>query len=296
MTIQDAKLKAGLPGVSVVVFDADANIINTLTTDAFGNLDTSYFLYAIGAAFVGLDKTGYADITFSVPYLLNNATLYMQPLAAGQSSTPNPGYSIPQLAAAGDMANASQVTKNLLPLLGLGALAIFVGYGAYKSLDTGKKKNVSGFDFKTDVMPYVIPGALLVGGYLIATKLFAGLGITQSPEDKARAAALTTDIQNAGTPTMSDSEIAATANQIKEDLGYSSVSNNTSDAAHQLTKVNNTADMLRLVQAYGTHVITFFGIPTGTYTLEETVTRQMSTDAIAEINSYYNAQGINFNF
>lgn len=155
---------------------------------------------------------------------------------------------------------------------------------------SGKKKKVAGIDMKQDVLPWVVPVAAVVGGYLVYQKFFS------DPQSQARDNALDTDIANAGVSTMSDSELATAANALKEDLTYSSVSNNYTDAAHQLTKPNNTADILKLIKAYGTHYITFFGIPTGKYTLEETVTRQMPADYIAEVNAYYTAQGIDFQF
>lgn len=177
-------------------------------------------------------------------------------------------------------------------LVGFGlAAAILLASG------TGKSKRVSGrigkVDVKKDVLPWVLPVGVLVGGYLIYQKFFS------DPQSKERENALNQDIANAEAVTpsrMSDSEIQTAANAIKEDLGYSYVANNFTDAAHQLTKPGTTADMLRLIKAYGTHYITFFGIPTGKYTLEETVTRALPETYIKEVNAYYDAQGVDFNF
>lgn len=156
-----------------------------------------------------------------------------------------------------------------------------------------RRKKLGAVNLKADVLPWVLPVGALVGGYLVYKKFFG------DPQAKERENALANDIAaaEAVTPSrMSDSEIQTTANAIKEDLGYSYVSNNFTDAANQLTKPGTTADMLRLIQAYGTHYITFFGIPTGKYTLEETVTRSLPKTYIDEVNAYYNAQGIDFNF
>lgn len=175
---------------------------------------------------------------------------------------------------------------NTAVIVGAGAGAVLLF--AFTKKNKGK---ISGIDPKRDVLPWLpVAGIVIVGGILL--KKFFG----QSAEDKAREDAINNDIANSGSGYLTDSEISTIANQLKEDLGYSAVSNDTTDAARQLTKVFNLNDLLRLIKAYGTHVITFFGIPTGTYTLEETVTRQMSTDEINEVNAYYDAQGINFKF
>lgn len=288
--IQDSKTKTGLPNVAVVVFDSSAQKMTTLYTDGYGQLNTNYFLTTLGPSFVGLDYDGYADATFSINYLLGHNALYMRKLVPGEVYTP--AATVQQAIAESEAANDSASGMRTLQILGLGALVLL----AYDELTHEKKKGVAGFDFKNDIMPYVVPAGIVIAGGLILKKVFDGLGITDSAEDKARQDALDTDIATAGSPTMTASEIAATANALKEDLGYSYVSNNFTDAVHQLTKAANTADILRIIDAYGKHIITFFGIPTGTYTLEETVVRQLPADYIAQVNSYYNTQGINFNF
>jgi len=179
-------------------------------------------------------------------------------------------------------------TQSLLPVLGLGAIIAIGGAALYKK---SNKKKVSGFDFKKDALPYVLPAGIIIAGLVVYNKIFGS-----SAQDEQRDAALETDIAAAGTPTMSASEISAAANAIKEDLGYSWVSNDFDDAARQLSKPRNTADVLRLVQAYGKHIITTFGIPRGSFTLEETVSSQLPADYIRIVNQYYQAQGINFQF
>jgi len=183
---------------------------------------------------------------------------------------------------------------SMLPAVGLGAL---IAFGALALTKKAGNKKVSGFDFKNDVLPYVVPAAVVIGGYLVYDKIFG-----QTPEDKKRDQALTDDIANAAAqqpPRMLDSEIAATANALVEDLTYSHPfgdGDQQLDAAHQLTKPGTTADLLRLIKQYGKHMITYFGIPAGEFTLEETVTRKLDADVIAEVNKYYQAQGISFQF
>lgn len=175
------------------------------------------------------------------------------------------------------------LNRNILIGAGLGLAVVAAA--------AGRKKTVGKFDFKNDALPYVVPAALIIGGVVVYNTIFG-----KSKEDKARDQALQNDIDAAGAPTLSDSELAAIANAIKEDLGYSWVSNDQTDAVRQLCRVRNTADVLRLVQAYGTHYITTFGIPRGKFTLEETVASQLSQDNIDFVNRYYDAQGITFKF
>lgn len=169
---------------------------------------------------------------------------------------------------------------------GLGAL-LLIGVTAKP-----KKKKIMGIK-AADVAPWLPIVGLGVVAVVVYNKFFS------DPQSEQRDTALNNDIVAAEAvqpATLSDSEIAVIANQLKEDLTYSAVSNDYTDAARQLTKPTNTADMLKLIQAYGKHYITFFGIPTGSYTLEETVTRALPQTYITEINAYYAAQGINFKF
>lgn len=180
------------------------------------------------------------------------------------------------------------------------ALPVIIGAGIASAaffITSKNKKKVAGISLKSipeKVRPWVMP-AVAVGGvvvvYLLYNKFFGG-----STEDAARDAALTSDIAAAGATTMSDSEIATTADAIVEDLGYSWVANNFTDAVAQLSKPKNTADVLNLVKAFGTHWITVFGIPRGKFTLEQYVSSQLPQSDIDFVNNYYDAQGINFKF
>jgi hypothetical protein len=176
-----------------------------------------------------------------------------------------------------------------------------VAVGALWLLSRDKKrKRVGAVDFKkvaADVKPFLLPAAVVIGGALVTSKVFGTGGLFgQSQTDANTNTVLTRDIAAGPAATMTDSQIADYANALNQDLGYSSISNNTTDAMRILMSVGNVTDILKLVQAYGRHWITFFGIPTGTYTLPETVVKQLSSDQVNTVNTYYADNGINYKF
>lgn len=154
-----------------------------------------------------------------------------------------------------------------------------------------KKKKLGRIDVKRDLLPWAVPAAIVIGGYLVYQKFFGA-----TVEEKARDTALDTAIAQAGAPTLSDIEIAATANAIYEDIQYSWISNDLNDAVRQLCKVKNTADILLLIKSYGRRTLKTLGVPRGSFTLEESVASQLGTGDKDFINRYYDAQGIDFNF
>lgn len=260
ITVKDTA-GVGLAGATILIAAQDGNGSGSLVTDAAGKavlntgVDPFYDLEGVPVYFT-VSKSGYDTFTVAP---INNILR--------------------------DMNFILDKAKSVLPYV-LGG-----GIAAAALLHFSKKKKVSGFNFKNDALPYVVPAAVIIGGLLVYNKIFG-----KSAQDAARDNSLATDIAAAGAPTMSATEIAATANQIKEDLGYSWVSNDTTDAVRQLCKPKNLADVLLLIQAYGSHIITTFGIPRGTFTLEETVTSQLGQSDIDFVNEYYSAQGINFKF
>lgn len=172
-----------------------------------------------------------------------------------------------------------------------------IGAGVLVAGSRSNGGRIGKIDPKKDILPWLPIAAIGVGGYLLYNAFFG-----KSEQDQNRDDALSDDIANAAAqvpPRMLDSEIAATANALVEDLTYSHPFGDSSqqlDAAHQLTKPGTTADLLRLIKQYGKHMITYFGIPAGSFTLEETVTRKLDSYIIDEINNYYSAQGIAFKF
>ncbi len=170
-------------------------------------------------------------------------------------------------------------------LLGGGIAALLV------AVSQTKKKKVGAVDVKRDVLPWVVPAAVVVGGYLVYNQFFG-----ERPDEAARDNALDAAIAAEGTPTLSEIEMASIANSVYEDIQYSWISNDLNDAVRQLCRVKNTADILGVIKAYGRRTLKTFGIPRGSFTLEESVASQLGTGDKDFVNRYYDAQGINFNF
>ena len=65
------------------------------------------------------------------------------------------------------------------------------------------------------------------------------------------------------TPTKSKGEWQIIADQIYNDLKFSGIADNKSDAGYQVARVQNDADVALLIQVFGMRQESFFGINTG---------------------------------
>lgn len=151
----------------------------------------------------------------------------------------------------------------------------------------------------------LIYGGVAVGAYYFVLKpLLIKLGIVESPEQAAQREQQTQNIQEYITsstttqqPTKSVGEWQIIANQIYQDLKFSSIADNTSDAVAQITRVKNDADMAMLYQTFGTRQKYFFGLPYGgLMDLQQFVTASLSSGDIAVINNNYRRKGIKYQF
>lgn len=83
LQLKDSRTKAGIPGAVLALFDSDANLINRLTANGNGEIDTSSLYYDFTISFVGADADGFADATYSADYARNNSIIYMERLIPG---------------------------------------------------------------------------------------------------------------------------------------------------------------------------------------------------------------------
>jgi len=98
-------------------------------------------------------------------------------------------------------------------------------------------------------------------------------------------------------PTKSTQEWQVIADAIYNDLRYSSVSDNKSEAGYQVTRVKNDADFWTLYKLFGKRREYLFGIPSGDLMdLPQFITSNLSKDQIQKINTNYASKKIKFSF
>ena len=98
-------------------------------------------------------------------------------------------------------------------------------------------------------------------------------------------------------PTYSDAQLEAIANIIYQDLRYSALDDDKKDAIIQLKKMNNTADVYRLMEIFGKKQEYWFGIPNGSrQTLPEFVAGNFKQKTIQDLNIYYRNKLINWSW
>ena len=147
---------------------------------------------------------------------------------------------------------------------------------------------------------------IVVASYLIVIKpLFQSLGITKTDAEIAKEksdAANISDIEknlNARGLSLSKSkaEWDAIADTIYNDLRYSALADNKSDAGYQVARVKNDADIIYLIKTFGKRQEYLFGLPSGSpMGLAEFITSNLDRENINLINDNYSRKGMNFKF
>jgi hypothetical protein len=148
--------------------------------------------------------------------------------------------------------------------------------------------------------------SIVIAAYLIVIRpIFGLLGITKTAEEIAKQkqdAANIIDIEktlaNKGIKiTKSKAEWDIIADTIYNDLKYSRLGDNKGDAAYQVARVKNDADILYLIKSFGSRQENFFGLPNGSaQTLPEFIRGNLNDSLISQINDNYTRKGMNFKF
>lgn len=217
--------------------------------------------------------------------------------------------SVPYLAGSGrlDVIMEPVAKIDWVPVVIVGGLALGGAYlmgkqrkkvGAAEGGDGG-----AGFHWQS----LIIPVAIIGGGYFLLRTITNTLGLTETADQKAQREAsqnallqTTNDVLKTQSPTLNDAELAALADRIYADLRSPSPLFNTNDAddvVFALGSVGNTADVLKLIQYFGTRSQTLFGIPGPGMTLPQfvrTASHGPDSDQIASLNAGYAAMGINW--
>jgi hypothetical protein len=98
-------------------------------------------------------------------------------------------------------------------------------------------------------------------------------------------------------PTKTLGEWQLIANQIYNDLKFASVSDDKSDAAYQISRVKNDADVASLIKTFGTRQEYYFGVPLyGLQDFVTFVTSNLDRSELDKINNNYYRKGIKFKF
>ena len=147
---------------------------------------------------------------------------------------------------------------------------------------------------------------IAIAAYLFVLKpIFQALGIQKTPEEIAKAksdAVNIADIQKNLSAkgivlSKSKAEWDIIADTIYNDLKYSALADNKADAGYQVARVKNDADILYLIQSFGSRQENLFGIPSGSpMTLPQFVISNLSQSNISLINDNYSRKGMKFKF
>ena len=140
--------------------------------------------------------------------------------------------------------------------------------------------------------------------FLIVKPVLVKLGILKSAaeiaQENVNAENVDTYVANTlkvQSPTKSAGEWTIIANQLYEDLKYSSLSDNKADAGYQVTRVKNDADFATLYKAFGKRQEYYFGVPYGGLRdLIAFIKSNLDSDAITTINNNYASKKIKFRF
>ena len=147
---------------------------------------------------------------------------------------------------------------------------------------------------------------IAIAAYLLVVKpIFRALGLQKTPEELAKAisdAVNIADIQKNLSAkgivlSKTKAEWDIIADTIYNDLKYSALNDNKADAGYQVTRVKNDADIIYLIQSFGTRQENLFGIPNGSpMTLPQFITSNLSQTNIDLINDNYNRKQMSFKF
>ena len=152
----------------------------------------------------------------------------------------------------------------------------------------------------------IITYAAVAGGayFLVLRPLLVKLGIVKSGAEIMQEQSQQQNISDyvnqslaKQSTTKSKGEWQLIADNIYNDLKFSGIADNKSDAGYQVARVQNDADIATLIQVFGLRQESFFGINTGgLQNLPQFIIGNLSKSAIATINNNYARKGIKFRF
>lgn len=147
----------------------------------------------------------------------------------------------------------------------------------------------------------LITGGILAVAYFgIIRPLTNTLGFTKSAEETAKENAQAADLQSmvntilkTQNPSKTAAEWGSIADQIWQDLRYSSLDDNKADAVYQVCRVKNDADLVLLNQKFGYRQEYWFGVPTGSKkNLASFLTSNLSASQLNEIRGNHSRKNL----
>lgn len=159
---------------------------------------------------------------------------------------------------------------------------------------------------KDSTKQLLIYGIGIGAGYFLVVKpILEGLGIIKSEQEKKKQQEEQKNIEDQLNEyekkglrlSKTKAEWDSIANQIYEDLRYTSLDDNKADAGYQVARVKNDYDMAYLQQSFGVRQEYLFGIPSGSpKNLSSFITSNLSRSAIDKLNANYAAKRMTFRF
>jgi hypothetical protein len=238
----------------------------------------------------------------------NQAGTTSLPGGIGISSNLLPAPVTPAQAAASSGGGIS--TPLLIGAAGVGALLLF----------SGKKKvsSVSGFDInKIQLEKYIVPVALVGGGYFLYKKLFGttldnAISTNNNTVSQTNAsgvqASIDANAKNGGTTTITDAQAAGLANTIASIGLNGSIPLSQSDqdsVKWSIIQANTLGDLLLIIKNFGTRkfntggdwtACSWFALGCPSLDLPTFVKTYLNGSTIADINIYLADQSINYQF
>jgi hypothetical protein len=127
--------------------------------------------------------------------------------------------------------------------------------------------------------------------------LKSSLELEQEQSQKQNIDSYITNSLKTQSPTKSIGEWQIIADQIYNDLKFSGIADNKSDAGYQVARVQNDADIATLIQVFGMRQESFFGINTGgLQNLPQFIISNLAKSEIAKINDNYARKNIKFRY
>lgn len=140
--------------------------------------------------------------------------------------------------------------------------------------------------------------------FLVAKPILEGFGLKKTAEEleterknKELIDTMVADEKKKQAATKSDAEWKIIADQIYNDLRYSSFDDNKEDAGVQVTRVKNDTDFAVLFRLFAKRREYLFGIPAGgLMNLSQFIISNLSKEKISLINDNYRRKNIKYRF